>query len=370
MMATPQKPLTPARNYGLDFLKFLLTLAVFFVHTTDFAGANTRIIPDLHLERIGYWSVHFFFMISGMLMASSRMRSQCEDAGRETLSFIVRKARGIALPYVVAFLMCYALTLVFAGIQDNCSVYALFGRLPELFGVQLSGTNTSSINGPAWYISAMFIVMVPLYYILSKHTTFFLYVFAPVGALLSFGYIKNNEIEGFRPHAWNVISTCGILRAFCGICFGVVAYLIFSHLLDRDFTRRQRVLLTVLQLALYGIIFVPLFSGRNDYVTMYPIMVAAPIPLAITFSGKSYISQLFRSEKWRFLPPLSLAIYLTHAIARSAVLFWFKGISYKSATAIMALITVGLCVLYFALIRLVKFLYPRIVKFLKTEKKA
>lgn len=61
------------RNYQLDVLKLFFALLVAVSHTDVFVGENTR-ITSAYLARLGWWSVYFFFIVSGLLMVSHYMR--------------------------------------------------------------------------------------------------------------------------------------------------------------------------------------------------------------------------------------------------------------------------------------------------------
>ena len=64
------------RNYQLDALKFFFTLCIFLYHARLLApaGGLARQISD----KWGWFGVHFFFIVSGMLMANRVMRHRTE----------------------------------------------------------------------------------------------------------------------------------------------------------------------------------------------------------------------------------------------------------------------------------------------------
>lgn len=71
-----------SRNYELDAIKFLFTALIFLHHTQSFVGKNTRFTLP---ARLGTISVHFFFIVSGLLMANSILKNQADGqtAGRQ-----------------------------------------------------------------------------------------------------------------------------------------------------------------------------------------------------------------------------------------------------------------------------------------------
>lgn len=72
----------------------------------------------------------------------------------------------------------------------------------------------------------MLFAMIPLYYILSRNPEFFRKIFAPVGALVSYSYMLHQKQPYLDWFSTSGLFTNGAIRAFCGLCFGVVAYYI------------------------------------------------------------------------------------------------------------------------------------------------
>lgn len=56
----------------------------------------------------------------------------------------------------------------------------------------------------------------------------------------------------------------------------------------------MRFFLTVAEVIMYLIFFSAWFGLQNNAVVM-SIMIMLPVPLAVTFSGKSYVGELFRA---------------------------------------------------------------------------
>ena len=98
----------PQRNYQLDFLKFVFTLFVFICHSSAFVGENTRITFPPALGQI---SVHFFFVVSGMIMVNSIIKSDADisDPGKSAMVFVLKKFKGISLQYWTALFVYTAI---------------------------------------------------------------------------------------------------------------------------------------------------------------------------------------------------------------------------------------------------------------------
>ena len=70
------------------------------------------------------------------------------------------------------------------------------------------------------------------------------------------------------------------------------------------------------------------------------VLLTVPITVAITFSGKSNVSKLFRFRWMRYFSPISFDIFLNHWAARVIVENVFPARSYKFSVMIMALLTI------------------------------
>ena len=216
------------RNYGLDFLKLFLTILVFWVHTSPFKGNDTNIKFPFQLGEI---SVHFFFIISGMLMANSiiRKKEDITSSGKATISFVLKKIKPISGKYICAFLICLVVSIYTSDKSDGiigAVLYKVTRIFPEIFYLQASGI-WLDCNKPTWYLSAMFICMLPLAYLLYKKRDFTLYVFAPITSILIYGWIcKSNSWEFISADLYGFF-TGSLIKAMCGLSFVICAYKIY-----------------------------------------------------------------------------------------------------------------------------------------------
>lgn len=154
--------------------------------------------------------------------------------------------------------------------------------------------------------------MLPLVYMLYKTKDFTLYVFAPLTTVISLGLIcQINNFKIIDRNAFYGIITGGIIRAMCGLFFGIIAYLIFIRLTQWKANNAGRVFLTLAEIWLYFVLLTTLFIIRNTQ-AIISVLLVLPIKLAISFSGYSYIVELFKF-KWMWkISPISLTIYLNH----------------------------------------------------------
>lgn len=233
---------------------------------------------------------------------------------------------------------------------------------PELFYVTSSGI-WLDCNKPTWYISAMLICMLPLAYLLYKNRDFTLNVFAPITAILIYGYIcMSNSWQFFNADLQGFI-TGSLIKAMCGLCFGICAYTIYNRIKDMGDNKNIRIVLTIIEIVLYLIFFgtwFVLWYFLQKKTSIMSVILLLPIAVAITFSGKSYLSNLFRFKWMRYLAPLSFTIYLNHWAARELVIQLFSEEGYWYCVTMMALITVVFCILNFLIVKLGKSIWNKL----------
>lgn len=345
------------RNYELDAIKFLFTGLIFLHHTCAFIGENTRFTLPM---RFGTISVHFFFVVSGLLMANSILEKvqAGRQVGRQAIGYVLKKFKAM-IGVISASILIKACIYLFIYLpidpslrgqldERNPIITLLTGLFSEWLGVALSGLYI--LRDPTWQISAMLITMLPLAYLLLKKPDFTLYVFSPLACVLLLGYMAQSNGFTFLGH-YTLYGVCmgGLIRATCGLCAGICAYTICCKVKELGFNKKLRILLTMAEVALYLIFFGVWFFAESPKAIML-ITLVLPVVLAITFSGKSYLKCLFCSKWMKYLAPLSLYIYLNHWGSMYIVAAYYSGRSYKFCTAMMVIFTLICCLLCWILV--------------------
>lgn len=352
------------RSYQLDFLKLLFALFIFWTHTAQFIGENTRISLPIEL---GSLSVHFFFIVSGMLMVNSIMKqgNNIPSPGKSAISFVIKKYKSIGWQFVVSLIICVCVTIICDEAMLS-AVKSVIWLIPELFLVSSSGI-WLFCNGPVWYLSAMLICMLPLAYLLYKKRDFTLYVFAPLTAILTLGYMCMSNNWMFIAHTELYGFVMGsVIRGMSGLCFGICAWTIYDRIKNANPNKKVRVLLTATEVLLYFTFFwVWMIMGSKP--SIMAVVIILPIAVSITFSGKSYVSSLFKYRWMRYFGPISLSIYLNHRAAAKLVEATLDGESYKICVAAMAGLTLVFCLLNFFLVTLGKCFWKNKLKAFFTE---
>jgi peptidoglycan/LPS O-acetylase OafA/YrhL len=281
-----------------------------------------------------------------MMMLNSKTQIETvTEAGSTALGFVFHRIGNIITKYYIALLFSIS-SYIYIYIYEE-TFKTILKCIPEILMLEESGVYSFVTNGPIWYISALFIAMLPLAYIMIKNRDFYVNVFAPVAAIFLYGYMYNAKPWG--GNTFNGVCLYSIIRAVLGLCIGAVSYNLSRYLSKNVKTTVAKVLMTIFELLLYVTFFVSIFRYCNDTYIMYCIMILLPVAVAITFSGTSYVALIFRFRWMRYFASWSLAIYLTHNTAKRIAVTIFSSYSFETKVIVMIVATILLSIAYFLL---------------------
>ena len=265
----------------------------------------------------------------------------------------------MGLHYILSIVIT---TIAFVIFLNAPLKHILIKSIPWVLGIAQGGIETTLVqNTPLWYISAMLICMLLLYYILQKNKNFYLYVFAPLVSVLLYGYMYNQMVY-LSNQQFNGLVYNGLLRAFQGLCTGALCWLIYSVISKAKLKTAGRVVLTIVEVLLYVLIVSVWMDIDSDYHMNYAVTTLLPIAVAISFSCKSYISCLFRFSIWKYAGKLSLRIYLFHYPAVKAVSKLFPDVPYETGVVYGIIATLLVCVFSELVVLLSRFLWNKRIK--------
>lgn len=282
--------------------------------------------------------------------------------GEQANKFVLHKVKNIILPYWIAL----GISIITYVISYGDVKQVLLQSIPEILLLEESGVYFFMTNGPTWYISALFIAMLPLAYIMIKNRDFYVNVFAPITAVILFGYMFNTQPYG--THTFNGIVLYTIIRAVMGLCIGAISWKLACWFSENIKSKVQRYIVTFAEIALYFIFFDTVFHYSVNSKIIYSVMMLLPIAVAISFSKVSYVSDLFQFKWMRFFAPVSLAIYLNHNTGKRLALGFFSKESFEYKVIAMVGFTVVVSIIYFAIIRMIKLVWDKKLKKIVLEK--
>lgn len=345
----------PQRSYQFEVMKLFFAAMVFLSHTNTFIGENTTfVIP----HAAGVWAVFFFFIVSGMLMVNSRMRqgAETQSPAEAASAYVTKRLKGLLNPYWSALFLNYVVFRIFILLRGGkLFLVDCIKVLPQVLFLSATSLDNFLLNSPAWYISAMLIVMLPFYYLLTKSKDTYLYIFAPLTAILLYVWCFQQEGHYFVFYEYYGLFSGGLVLAAMGLSFGAVSWLIAEKL-----NRTERILVTMVELILYGTIFAVWFSPNCGAESAYSVMLLMPIAIGVSFSQVSYVSCLFQVKSLKKLAPISLAVYLNHICAWRIVNELFLGRSYRFCLFAMILFTATICPVYFLVMHISHCLWEKI----------
>lgn len=355
------------RNYQLDFYKLMFSVIVLISHCgVNFANERTRIPFAITWNSLGHVSVHAFFVISGLLMINSLYKKNFEpgEISTKAFNFMIDKYKSIFSVYFISLLIHVIVHFIVYGSEK--SVPELPFLVHEIFLLLETGTDISMVQPHTWYISAMLLALLPLSYIFMKNKDFYINVFAPLVAVLSMGFMYSGDFTG-KTHllgnkTWCLFIMGGVIRAICGICWGAVAWLIYKQLSEKVEKKKHRIFVTIAEVVVFAIfVAIWLHAGlRTEY--NYIVKMLLPVLIGIVFSGKSYISEIFKHKIFSKCGSLSLTIYLTHWTAEKIVWKFNKGAGFVESLLWMVPITLATCLLVYGIEYLVKLLWNKKLK--------
>lgn len=346
-----------SRNYQLDVIKMVSAIMVFLCHTQWWADSNAWLITPQWLDGLGIIMVRVFFIISGLLMANSILRTDMDrDFGKNAVLFVVKKFKRIAWPVWVSILINLLIVLWKNQIGAGESLVRCIKTIPELFMLSMAGF-VDACNSPLWFLSAQLICMLPYAYLLYTKKDLTLYILSPLTAIFTSGFIFQASGGRIDIGGFNGIFMNELIRTMCGLSLGVCAYTIYKCV-DR---KKTNILYTMVEVLIYLTFAYVVVFARESYAVM-AVFFILPIAFAITFSGKSYICHLFQHRWMKYCGPLSLHIYINHWAAVQIVFWKFPGYDWGFSVFLTALLTICICGTNLSLVYLGQILWNRRLK--------
>ena len=305
---------TKKRNGFLDFLKLVFAIIIVIGHGDTIYGtaSSNKLIP------LASFCVDFFFIVSGaMLLKSIEKQQQEKSLGEDTLVFMKHKIKGLLPNYYIAWIVLFIILNI--GKNIKTIIFGFFKAIPELLFISMSGVPTQTYNGNTWYISAMLLSILIIYPLIRKNKDFFVKYIAPVVSIIGLGYIAHEFKCILVIDQWNGIVYFGLIRGIVEICMGCMTYELSKKLKNINLTKTGKILLTIIEITLYVVVLVMLFSySFRNY--CFVLLFALMISICITLSDISYSKDIFSREIFNWMGAYSYSLYLGHSIAYSGLI--------------------------------------------------
>ena len=260
-----------------------------------------------------WYSVNFFFMLSGYLMAKRSEKPLEGTMGEDSWKFIFHKIKG----FYPMFLLAVVLNMVL-----RCSItdYEKYSEMFKFFVWDLLLVRAAGVTGgvgasiaPTWYLMAMITAMAILYPLMRKNKDVFLRILAPLLTVFLFGWFSQIFGKVYYAMTFEHGVCLGLLRAIAGISLGCVIYLLCQRLKTVDFKhiRLVRITATVIELLIAVFIVVTSIQEKNGQIDFICILLEAVL-LLIEFGGFSLINDAVKNWRIGWIGNFTMALFLCH----------------------------------------------------------
>ncbi len=323
------------RNGTIELLRFMFCLVVVCYHIGNrvekIAGSANDFFPN------GLLGVEFFFLVSGAMMARhARTLASPEPPVARTTSYLKRKLFRLLPYHLVIFALMLVYVLVIKPIPSGEIPSRLLEYLPNFLLLQKSGLYGRELISPEWYLAAMLVCMLPLYYLTARHQAAFTRIWCPLLAMISISYIMQSTggMSKLEDYLLGGAVSKAYLRAFGELALGEFCYEVSVWLGRLRFRRGGRLALTAVELLCWGVVLVFTVLPYNRSFDANMLVILA-IGLTLTLSGATHRLPNGKLVSW--LGRMSLPVYMFQALPLRIMY------SYPAAWPKKMMILVALC---------------------------
>ncbi|MCM1118670.1 MAG: acyltransferase family protein [bacterium] len=305
------------RNDYVDIWRIVFTVVIMSHHMYMIG------IGGAYPFSTGWLAVEFFFILSGYYTVK-HFDSQWTPAipAKAAVLYTIHKYKKI-LPYTtLAICAEYMIENIYSAYNNHLELRdfaQMFEDMPyEILMLSASGIVPERLV-PVWYLSAMFLVLPLLCYLLVTKREW-MYYLAWIFPVIYYG--------------WAGIVSAGdryneVLRAFAGLMLGVLVYLVSSAISKLKLGKAIRCCITAIDVGCLGVTVWLMWGGRGHYKTILLLFI---IGACAMLSGKSYTERIniWKGRVGKILGKISLAMYSIHWCVGSMLRLWFPQLDIKA----------------------------------------
>lgn len=289
------------RSYSLDFFKLIFAYVIAFFHF----GAPIAPGPTV--------TVQLFFFISGYFLARKYYSRSHADGGKAysgwnyTLDHVKSHYPHYLFSYIAFLLYNTARALVYLLKSPSFSqirelLLSFYDQIPNLLFLQSAYTFHDSMNYPLWQLSALIIGGYFVYTLLCATEKVSRTLLFPAAILM----LLSLQASGVDFDANYGPFYIPLLRAFCGLGYGVLIY----HFTTTPYWTALRSRTVLFNLAsVLSVLCVFFFADhRNIHFITGALLILGCL------EEHSWLNRLLNRSLFRHAGKLSLSIYVNHAL--------------------------------------------------------
>lgn len=337
------------KNNAVEFWRIIFTLGVAYFHFNLMGMLiNAQRVPgkDFFPIMTGGWVLGFFLYLTGyFMMAHYTRREDSIDrahAFKPAWNYFWTRIKGLLPALFLGTLFVFVLRNVAVGTPIEAIPTLLIRSLFEFFGFYqlgvtgmndvagnnmltelLAGESPSGIragmmsggtplwNGPGWYISAIIIVSVIIYWVLCKNKDFFLGVFCPLMIVGCYGYM--GLAAGMN---WNrgelsfLMLPTNLIRVTGGICIGCLMWFVVDWIKSKKIAETYKTAWNVLSVALTAFMLYTLWFGVQWSENQHNVFLI--VFTVIVLVGDDAVSKALNNKFSAYCGKISLYWYVSH----------------------------------------------------------
>lgn len=296
------------RNAAIDYFRFIAMLMIVVGHYNNWCG------HVYHFD-FAYIIVEFFPLVAGWLFMATVLKTDFE---KESLLDYAKKRFFRLFPYTFIALIPLLVYQAFHCAEPLIKQWML--AMPEMFLISYNGMNVlwGTINGPSWFVIAIFLAEIFLFAICStcRQKTVVNFIL-PISVLWGYGYLAAGAVEGGQD-AWSGWFNIGFFRAYIAVCLGALLYFVSQKIKKINWTAVGIGFLSVLELSMYIICVVLVLTCKSyeytDASLRYSITAFLAVGITLTFSGITVTRKVRDGKLSRYLGKASLSLCLVHSL--------------------------------------------------------
>ncbi len=257
-----------------------------------------------------YLGVEYFFILAGILLAYSCDRN---NGKYSTWEYIGKRLAKLYPHQLYSFIILIIWSYAPLGIlvMAKKAILHLNEALPFTFYIyDYNMVKQYPLNFPIWYVSVLFVLSIPIYYLFRYRRNALVSAIAPLFILISYEYIYRHCNSFNSGNELGVFFNETYLRGLADMLGGVMIYSLLLHLKKYKFKPIFFVFCRIMEIVTFSIFFVLIYENGNSKKDIYFVMLLY-IGIFFTFiypDQKTWIT----GKKLRYLSDLMYPIFLNH----------------------------------------------------------